>query len=91
MKKSLKAWPQEPRDVIPCDIINPISSELIVGAGNISRSHCRKIEEIGMRGDDQVRTCEKERDMCKMLWQKPATGRIAEMGDAVGSFLHKYW
>jgi DNA-directed RNA polymerase subunit beta' len=70
------------------DIVNPVTDELIVGAGEyITESIAEKIEVIGIEKVTirSVLTCESKRGTCAKCYGKNlATGRIAEMGDAVG-------
>src|SRR6187401_520576 len=70
------------------DIVNPVTDEVICGAGEyIAESIAEKIEEIGIERVTirSVLTCESRRGTCAKCYGKNlATGRIAEMGDAVG-------
>jgi DNA-directed RNA polymerase subunit beta' len=70
------------------DIVHPVSDDVIVGAGEyITESIADKIEEIGIEKVTirSVLTCESKRGTCAKCYGKNlATGRIAEMGDAVG-------
>jgi DNA-directed RNA polymerase subunit beta' len=70
------------------DIVNPVTDELIIGAGEyIAEQVAEKIEEIGIERVTirSVLTCESRRGTCAKCYGKNlATGRIAEMGDAVG-------
>src|SRR5687767_9019198 len=70
------------------DIVNPVTDEIIVGAGEyITDSIADKIEDIGIEKVTirSVLTCESKRGTCAKCYGKNlATGRIAEMGDAVG-------
>jgi DNA-directed RNA polymerase subunit beta' len=70
------------------DILHPVTDELIVGAGEyITETIAEKIEEIGIERVTirSVLTCESKRGTCAKCYGKNlATGRIAEMGDAVG-------
>jgi DNA-directed RNA polymerase subunit beta' len=70
------------------DIVNPITDEVIVGAGEyISETIAERVEEIGIERVTirSVLTCESKRGTCAKCYGKNlATGRIAEMGDAVG-------
>ncbi len=70
------------------DITHPVTDELIVGAGEyITESIGDRIEEIGIERVTirSVLTCESKRGTCAKCYGKNlATGRIAEMGDAVG-------
>ncbi|MDQ3015880.1 MAG: DNA-directed RNA polymerase subunit beta', partial [Bacteroidota bacterium] len=70
------------------EIVNPITNETIVGAADyITDSLAAKVEEIGIEKVTirSVLTCESKRGTCAKCYGKNlATGRIAEMGDAVG-------
>jgi DNA-directed RNA polymerase subunit beta' len=70
------------------DIVNPVNDELIVGTGEyITDGLAEKIEDIGIERVTirSVLTCESRRGTCAKCYGKNlATGRIAEMGDAVG-------
>jgi len=70
------------------DIVNPINDELMIGAGEyFTEAIAEKIEEIGIEKVTirSVLTCESKRGTCAKCYGKNlATGRIAEMGDAVG-------
>lgn len=70
------------------DIHHPETEELILGADEyISESIARKIEKSGIEEVTirSVLTCESQRGVCKKCYGKNlATGRIAEIGDAVG-------
>jgi len=70
------------------DILHPVTDELIVGAGEyITETIAEKIEDIGIEKVTirSVLTCESKRGTCAKCYGKNlATGRIAEMGDAVG-------
>ncbi len=70
------------------DIHHPETDEIILAADEyISENIARKIEKAGI--DEvtirSVLTCESQRGVCKKCYGKNlATGRIAEIGDAVG-------
>ncbi len=70
------------------DIIHPVTDELIVGTGEyITDAIAEKVEYIGIERVTirSVLTCESKRGTCAKCYGKNlATGRIAEMGDAVG-------
>lgn len=70
------------------DIVNPINDEVLLGAGEyITENVADRIEEIGIEKVTirSVLTCESRRGTCAKCYGKNlATGRIAEMGDAVG-------
>lgn len=70
------------------DVYHPETEELIVEADSyISESIARKIEAAGIEEVTlrSVLTCESPRGVCKKCYGKNlATGRIAEIGDAVG-------
>ena len=70
------------------DILHPVTDELIVGAGEyITETIAEQIEDIGIEKVTirSVLTCESKRGTCAKCYGKNlATGRIAEMGDAVG-------
>ncbi len=70
------------------DITNPVDDELILPAGEfISESIAEKIEEMGIEKVTirSVLTCESKRGVCTKCYGKNlATGRITEIGDAVG-------
>jgi DNA-directed RNA polymerase subunit beta' len=70
------------------DIINPITDELILTAGDyIDAKNAEFIEEIGVETVTirSVLTCESKRGVCAKCYGKNlAIGRIAEEGDAVG-------
>jgi DNA-directed RNA polymerase subunit beta' len=70
------------------DIVHPVTDELIVNSGEyITELIAEKIEDIGIEKVTirSVLTCESKRGTCAKCYGKNlATGRIAEMGDAVG-------
>ncbi|MFT5382734.1 MAG: DNA-directed RNA polymerase subunit beta' [Saprospiraceae bacterium] len=70
------------------DIIHPVTDDLILAAGEyITRTTAAYIEEEGveMVTIRSVLTCETKRGVCNKCYGKNlATGRNAEMGDAVG-------
>lgn len=70
------------------DIVHPVTDELLLGAGEyITETVAGRIEEIGIEKVTirSVLTCESKRGTCAKCYGKNlATGRIAEMGDAVG-------
>ncbi|HZV71844.1 MAG TPA: DNA-directed RNA polymerase subunit beta' [Saprospiraceae bacterium] len=70
------------------DIIHPVTDELIVSSGEyITDAIAERIEDIGIEKVTirSVLTCEAKRGTCAKCYGKNlATGRIAEMGDAVG-------
>jgi DNA-directed RNA polymerase subunit beta' len=70
------------------DIVNPVTDEVILGSGEyITETVAERIEEIGIEKVTirSVLTCESRRGTCAKCYGKNlATGRIAEMGDAVG-------
>ncbi len=70
------------------DIDHPVSDENILKAGDyIDQKVADYIEDIGIEEVTirSVLTCETERGVCRKCYGKNlATGRIAEMGDAVG-------
>lgn len=70
------------------DITHPDSDKLILGAGEyISESIAEEIESLGIETVTirSVLTCETKRGVCNKCYGKNlASGRIAEMGDAVG-------
>jgi DNA-directed RNA polymerase subunit beta' len=70
------------------DVGHPSTDELILGAGEfIDDDTATKIEESGLESVTirSVLTCETTRGVCaKCYGRNLATGRIAEMGDAVG-------
>ena len=70
------------------DIYHPVSDELILEAGGyINDEIASHIEEEGIESVTirSVLTCETKRGVCAKCYGKNlATGRIAEMGDAVG-------
>jgi DNA-directed RNA polymerase subunit beta' len=70
------------------DVVHPSTDELILGAGEfIDDDLAAKIEASGLESVTirSVLTCETTRGVCaKCYGRNLATGRIAEMGDAVG-------
>ena len=70
------------------DITHPVTDEVIVPAGEyITELLAEKVEEIGIERVTirSVLTCESKRGTCAKCYGKNlATGRIAEIGDAVG-------
>ena len=70
------------------DITHPVTDELLLEAGGyIDIKTAKKIDEIGIESVTirSVLTCEVKRGVCRKCYGKNlATGRIAEMGDAVG-------
>ncbi|MEM6697730.1 MAG: DNA-directed RNA polymerase subunit beta', partial [Bacteroidota bacterium] len=70
------------------DITHPVTDELILGAGEyISEEKAHYIDDEGIEAVTirSVLTCETKRGVCRKCYGKNlATGRIAEMGDAVG-------
>ncbi len=70
------------------DITHPETDDLILAADDyISESIARKIEKAGIEEVTirSVLTCESQRGVCKKCYGKNlASGRIAEIGDAVG-------
>ncbi len=70
------------------DITVPETDELILGAGEyISEAIAEQIESVGIESVTirSVLTCETKRGVCNKCYGKNlASGRIAEMGDAVG-------
>ncbi len=70
------------------EIINPVTNETLVGAAEyITDTIAARIEDIGIERVTirSVLTCESKRGTCAKCYGKNlATGRIAEMGDAVG-------
>jgi DNA-directed RNA polymerase subunit beta' len=70
------------------DVINPITNELIVAAGEeISIDAARLIEDAGIETVEirSVLTCESKRGVCvKCYGRNLATGYITQKGDAVG-------
>ncbi|MGQ9707464.1 MAG: DNA-directed RNA polymerase subunit beta' [bacterium] len=70
------------------DIVNPVSGEMIVRAGEeITDQAAEQIEECGieMIRVRSVLTCEAPTGLCvKCYGRNMATGRIAEIGEAVG-------
>ncbi len=70
------------------DVYDPVSQELIVPAGTIiSEKEAKRIDDAGIESIEirSVLTCETRRGVCRLCYGKNlATGRTAEMGDAVG-------
>ncbi|MEM9886428.1 MAG: DNA-directed RNA polymerase subunit beta' [Bacteroidota bacterium] len=70
------------------DIEHPVTDEMILEAGEyISPTKARYIDNEGIEAVTirSVLTCETKRGVCRKCYGKNlATGRIAEMGDAVG-------
>ncbi len=70
------------------NILHPVTEEVILEAGKyISGAMAEHIEEIGVETVTirSVLTCDVKRGVCAKCYGKNlATGRIAEMGDAVG-------
>lgn len=70
------------------DIVNPITSQIIVFAGEeIADERAREIEEYGIEQVmlRTVLTCEAKRGLCQKCYGRNlATGRLVEMGEAVG-------
>lgn len=70
------------------DVYNPISEQLIVGAGEeITVDVARKAEEAGIETVEirSVLTCESKRGVCVKCYGKNlASGNTAQRGDAVG-------
>jgi DNA-directed RNA polymerase subunit beta' len=70
------------------DIVHPVTEELIVaGDGYIDDKNARYIEQEGIEEVTirSVLTCEVERGVCRKCYGKNlATGRMTEIGDAVG-------
>ncbi len=70
------------------EVIHPVTDEVLLNAGDyITEKMAEHIEEIGveMVHIRSVLTCETKRGVCRKCYGKNlATGRIAEMGDAVG-------
>ncbi len=70
------------------ELIHPQTEEVILEAdGYISEKIARQIEEAGIEEITirSVLTCESQRGVCKKCYGKNlASGRIAELGDAVG-------
>ena len=70
------------------DIYHPVSDELILEAGEyISDKVAEKIEDVGIEEVTirSVLTCETKRGVCAKCYGKNlATGRVTEIGDAVG-------
>jgi DNA-directed RNA polymerase subunit beta' len=70
------------------DVYNPVSEELIIGAGEaISEAIAKKIEDTGIETVEirSVLTCESKRGCCVKCYGKNlASGILAQKGDAVG-------
>jgi len=70
------------------DVYHPGTKELIVEAGTIfNEKQALEIDEAGIESIEirSVLTCETRRGVCRLCYGKNlATGRVAEMGDAVG-------
>lgn len=70
------------------NIVDPVSDEIILEAGEyISHDIAAKTEEAGIEQVTirSVLTCETKKGVCRKCYGKNlASGRIAEMGDAVG-------
>ena len=70
------------------DVINPLTEEVIVAAGEeISTDIAKKIEDTGIETVEirSVLTCESKRGVCVRCYGKNlASGSIAQRGDAVG-------
>jgi len=70
------------------DVYNPVTEELIVGAGEaITSDVAKKIEEAGIETVEirSVLTCESKRGCCvKCYGRNLASGILAQRGDAVG-------
>ncbi len=70
------------------DVYNPLTDELIVGAGQgIEEDTAKKIEDAGIETIEirSVLTCESKRGVCvKCYGINLATGNITQKGDAVG-------
>ena len=70
------------------DVVNPVSGEVVVHAGEeISDDAAQQIEDIGieMVRVRSVLTCEARHGLCiKCYGRNLATGRIVEIGEAVG-------
>ena len=70
------------------DVINPITDELLVGAGEeISNDIAKMIEETGIETVEirSVLTCESKRGVCVNCYGRNlASGALAQRGDAVG-------
>jgi DNA-directed RNA polymerase subunit beta' len=70
------------------DVINPVTDELIIKAGEeISSEVAKQIEDSGIETVEirSVLTCEAKRGVCVRCYGKNlATGYIAQRGDAVG-------
>ncbi len=70
------------------DVINPVTDELIIKAGEeISSDVAKQIEDSGIETVEirSVLTCEAKRGVCVKCYGKNlATGYIAQRGDAVG-------
>lgn len=70
------------------NVIHPVSDEILLESGEyISDYHAKTIEEAGIESVTirSVLTCETKNGVCAKCYGKNlASGRIAEMGDAVG-------
>jgi DNA-directed RNA polymerase subunit beta' len=70
------------------DIVNPVSEEVIVGAGEgISDEVAQQIEDYGVESVlvRSVLTCEATHGLCQKCYGRNlATGRLVEIGEAVG-------
>jgi len=70
------------------NIVNPVTDEVIVGAGEeITEDKAKKIEEAGIESIRirSVLTCEARRGVCtKCYGRNLATDKMAEVGEAVG-------
>ncbi|MEI8053102.1 MAG: DNA-directed RNA polymerase subunit beta' [Bacteroidota bacterium] len=70
------------------DVVNPITDELLVGAGEeISNDIAKMIEETGIETVEirSVLTCESKRGVCVNCYGRNlASGALAQRGDAVG-------
>ncbi|MEM9990263.1 MAG: DNA-directed RNA polymerase subunit beta' [Bacteroidota bacterium] len=70
------------------EVVHPVTDEIILNAGDyVTGKMAKYIDEVGVEVVHirSVLTCETKRGVCRMCYGKNlATGRIAEMGDAVG-------
>jgi len=70
------------------DVLNPVTDELLVSAGEeISSDIAKKIEEAGIETVEirSVLTCESKRGVCVRCYGRNlASGALAQRGDAVG-------
>ncbi len=70
------------------DVLNPVTDELLVGAGEeISSDIAKKIEDAGIETVEirSVLTCESKRGVCVRCYGRNlASGALAQRGDAVG-------